>query len=143
MRDGEKNGRARLTSRRVAILRGYYFINKRPRGAPKHHSWVTPDEIAHRLGMAISSVRSMLEGQTWKQEGVMEGCKAFPGWEKGAKVRLFTKQIVEVLDNGHYVWDETSGLWYFRIRYADGREATWVPCVGDWPLKNGNGETHG
>lgn len=66
MRDGEKNGRARLTQRRVEVLRSYYLINKRPRGAPKHHSWVTPDEIARKIGMACSSVRSMLAGETWK-----------------------------------------------------------------------------
>lgn len=69
MRDGEKNGRARLTQRRVEILRSYYQINKRPKGAPRHHSWVTPDEIAKRIHMAISSVRSMLDGQTWKITG--------------------------------------------------------------------------
>jgi len=69
MRDGEKNGRARLTSRRVEVLRTYYQINRRPPGAPRHHSWVTPDEIAHKIGMAISSVRSMLAGETWKKTG--------------------------------------------------------------------------
>lgn len=66
MREGEKNGRARLTRRRVEVLREYYRINKRPAGAPKHHSWVTADEIARKIRMAISSVRSMLEGETWR-----------------------------------------------------------------------------
>lgn len=66
MRDGEKNGRARLTRRRVEVLREYYHLHKRPRGAPKHPSWVTPYEIADKIGMAVSSVVSMLKGQTWK-----------------------------------------------------------------------------
>lgn len=66
MKSGEKNGRARLTQRRVEVLRGYYFINRRPPGAPKHHSWVTPYEIAKRLRMAVSSVASMLKGETWR-----------------------------------------------------------------------------
>jgi len=63
---GDSNGRARLTRRRVEILRFYYFTNKRPKGAPKHHSWVTPKEIAQKIGMGVSSVKSMLEGETWK-----------------------------------------------------------------------------
>lgn len=63
---GEKNGRARLTQKRVFIIRSYFEINKRPLGASAHSSWVTQGEIARRLGMATSSIRSLLMGKTWK-----------------------------------------------------------------------------
>lgn len=66
MREGEKNGRAKLTPRRVEVLREYYQINRRPPGAPKHPSWVTPYEIAKKIKMSLSSVQSMLNRDTWK-----------------------------------------------------------------------------
>lgn len=66
MREGEKNGRSRLTKWRVEVLRRYYERNKRPNHAPKHDSWVTANEIAHRLHLAVSTVQSMLQGETWK-----------------------------------------------------------------------------
>lgn len=62
---GENNPKAKLTQRRVQILREYYELHHRPRGAPRHPSFVTVQEISRKIHMAISSVRSMLRGQTW------------------------------------------------------------------------------
>lgn len=72
MRDGSKNGRARLTWLRARILREYYELHKRPKGAPMHHSWVTIAEIAGRIKMAPSVVRSMLTYKSWISGGCDE-----------------------------------------------------------------------
>lgn len=58
-----------------------------------------------------------------------------PGWEKGIRVRLFNGSIIEVMSDGQYIATSTSGLWHYKIRYENGREALWIPCVGDQPLE--------
>jgi len=63
---GSENGRSRLTRKRAEVLREYYRINKRPLGAPRHYSWVTPAEIARKVGMATSTINALLKGQIWK-----------------------------------------------------------------------------
>lgn len=65
---GESNGHAKLTWARVRKIRLYYWRNKRPKGTPKHESWVTPAEIAKRLHMSVSAMKAILNGKkAWRK----------------------------------------------------------------------------